>query len=66
MEIAAYLVYRRGRGERAVRVALGIFALQMVVNVAWSPVFFTLQAPFLALLVICTLWVPGSGRMTDR
>jgi tryptophan-rich sensory protein len=38
-------------------VALGLFALQMVVNVAWSPTFFALQAPFLALLVVLVLWV---------
>lgn len=57
MGVAAYLVYRRGIERRAVRVALGLFALQMAVNVAWSPTFFALQAPFLALLVVLVLWV---------
>jgi tryptophan-rich sensory protein len=55
MGVAAYLVYRRGIERRAVRMALGLFALGMVFNVAWSPTFFALQAPFLALLVVLTL-----------
>ncbi len=37
--------------------ALGVFALQMVLNVAWSPTFFTLQAPLAALGIILALWV---------
>ena len=54
--IAAYLVYRQGTARRPVRVALGVFAAQMVVNVAWSPTFFELQNPPLALGVIGLLW----------
>lgn len=57
MGIAAYLVYRRGLENRAVKVALGVFALQMVVNVAWSPTFFAAQELLLALGVILVLWV---------
>jgi tryptophan-rich sensory protein len=54
--IAAYLIYRQGTERRPVRIALGLFGLQMVVNVAWSPVFFELQNPSLALGVIGLLW----------
>lgn len=57
MGVAVYLVYRRGTERRAVRVALGVFALQMVLNVAWSPTFFALQALLAALGVILALWV---------
>jgi len=53
---AAYLIYRQGPERRPVRIALGLFDLQMVVNVAWSPVFFELQNPPLALGVIGLLW----------
>ena len=54
--IGAYLIYRQGLDSRPVQVALGLFAIQMVVNVAWSPTFFALQNPSLALGVIGLLW----------
>ncbi|MCL7418692.1 MAG: tryptophan-rich sensory protein, partial [Halalkalicoccus sp.] len=57
MGIAAYLVYRQGFEHRAVKVALGVFALQMVVNVAWSPAFFAAQELLLALGIILVLWL---------
>lgn len=56
MGVAVYLVYRRGIERRAVRIALGVFALQMLLNVAWSPTFFTLQAPLAALVIVLALW----------
>jgi len=55
--IAAYLVYRQGTDSRAVRFALGLFGLQMAVNVSWSPAFFQLQAPGVALGIIGLLWL---------
>jgi len=55
--VAAYLVYRTGVDRSDVRLALGLFGLQMIVNVAWSPAFFELQAPGLALGVIGLLWL---------
>ena len=55
--VAAYLVYKQGTDNRPVRVALGLFAPQMVVNVAWSPAFFALENPPLALGIIGLLWV---------
>lgn len=57
MGIAAYLVYRQGIENRVVTIALGLFALQMIVNVAWSPTFFAAQELLGALVVSCTLWV---------
>lgn len=66
--IAAYLVFRQGIERRAVRLALGLFGLQMVVNVAWSPAFFALQDPPLALGVITLLWllIVATVRAFDR
>lgn len=55
--VAAYLVYKQGTDNRPVRIALGLFAAQMVVNVAWSPAFFALENPPLALGIIGLLWV---------
>jgi benzodiazapine receptor len=57
MGIAAFLVWRKGLQERPVRVALGIFAIQLVLNTSWSIIFFGLQSLFVALIVIVFLWV---------
>jgi len=55
--IALFLVWRAGTDRRAVRIAIGLFAVQMAFNVAWTPVFFGLQAPLPALGVIGALAV---------
>ena len=56
---AAALVYLAGRdgaaGSGRVRTALGLFAVQLVVNVAWSPVFWGLERPDLGLVVLGAL-----------
>lgn len=58
---AAALVYLGGRKTRAERagrltrdaqIALGLFAVQLAVNVAWSPVFWSLERPDLGLVVL--------------
>jgi len=62
--VAVFLVAREGLAARRVQVALGLFALQFVFNIAWTPVFFTLQMPtaalgviaVLALLLVPTIW----------
>jgi len=64
MGVAVFLVARGGLDERPVRVALGLFGLQFVFNVAWTPTFFVLQRPLaalgvivaLALLLVPTIW----------
>ena len=55
--VALYLVWKRGRGTRAGNVALGVFVLQFGLNLAWTPVFFGLREPGLALGVIVLLWI---------
>ncbi len=55
--VAVFLVWRSGTERRAVRVALGLFAVQMAFNVAWTPVFFGLEAIVPALGVIAVLAV---------
>lgn len=56
MGVAAFLVWRRGLAVRAVRVALGWFLGQLVLNALWSPVFFGWHRIGLALIVIVLLW----------
>jgi len=61
--VAAWLLWRAGTGSREVRVALGLFAAQFVLNLAWSPAFFGLESPVLGLVVIVPLWVAIVGTM---
>jgi tryptophan-rich sensory protein len=53
--IAAWLVWR-ARGLRGAKLALGLFALQLAVNLAWPYVFFGAQAPLPGLLVVLLLF----------
>jgi tryptophan-rich sensory protein len=61
--IALWLVWRQGTDRREVRVAVGAFAGQMVLNLAWTPAFFSLQQPLVALGIILTLWVAILGTL---
>ena len=62
MGLASWLVWRRWRQsederERAGAMgALVLYAVQLVVNLAWSPVFFGMQRIGAALAVIVVLW----------
>jgi len=57
MGIAAFLVWRKGLHERRVRVALGIFVIQLVLNTAWTIIFFGLYSLFGAVIAIVFLWI---------
>jgi benzodiazapine receptor len=54
MAVAAWLVWRRG-GWTARKRPLGLYLLQLGLNAAWTPAFFGLQSPGLALVVILLL-----------
>jgi translocator protein len=55
MGVAAWLVWRE-RGFSGAPTALGLFLLQLVLNAAWSWLFFGLQRPDLAAAEILILW----------
>ncbi len=57
MGIALYLVWESGTQHRDVRVALGMFGVQFVLNVLWSFFFFGLRSPLLGLVDILLLWM---------
>ena len=57
MAIAAFLVWRKGLGERHVQWALITFLVQLVLNALWSVVFFGLQSPLSGVIVIAGLWI---------
>lgn len=53
---AAWGVWRRG-GFRAQRLPLGLFLTQLALNALWTPLFFGLRSPGLALVDIVLLWL---------
>ena len=55
MAVAAWLVWRE-RGTRDVRLALTAFAVQLLFNACWTPLFFGLHSPLAALVDILLLW----------
>jgi tryptophan-rich sensory protein len=57
MGVAAFLVWQSGPRESAVRIALAVFLVQLVVNVLWSAVFFGARTPLGGLAVIVMLWL---------
>ena len=57
MGIAAFLVWRKGLDCRKVKIALGIFIGQLVLNTLWSIIFFGLRSPGGALFEIIFLWL---------
>ena len=56
MAIAAWLVWRKA-GWRGASGALGLFAVQLALNAAWSPLFFGLRSPAAGLVDIVALWL---------
>lgn len=70
MGFAAWRVWARGPSPRVAR-ALTLFGVQLGLNAAWSPIFFALHRPDVALAVIVALDVALAGtilafRRVDR
>ncbi|HCC22133.1 TspO protein [Candidatus Uhrbacteria bacterium RIFOXYC2_FULL_47_19] len=57
MGVAAFLVWNKGLDRKGVKIALGIFLGQLVLNTIWSIVFFGLHSPGGALTEIIFLWL---------
>lgn len=55
MGVAAYLVWRQGWQRHVVRIALGVFAAQLLLNALWTPVFFAAHWLGVAFVVIVLL-----------
>ena len=55
MAVAGWLVWRR-EGLSGVTVPLAVFGFQLLLNVAWSGLFFGLRLPGVALVEILALW----------
>lgn len=57
MAAAAFLVWRTRGGFGGARRELGLYAVQLALNAAWSPLFFGAHRPGLALFDIGLLWL---------
>lgn len=57
MGIAAFLIWRKGWDQKAVKIALGIFGVQLFLNAIWSVIFFGFKNPGWAFVDIVFLWI---------
>ncbi|MEX0649821.1 MAG: TspO/MBR family protein [Candidatus Andersenbacteria bacterium] len=57
MGISAFLVWKRGLDRKDVKISLGVFLVQLVLNTLWSILFFGFQNPGAAFLEILILWL---------
>jgi translocator protein len=55
--IALFLVWRQGLDRRDVRFTIGIFAVQLILNIMWSLVFFGLHSILGGFILIMILWI---------
>lgn len=56
MGVAAWLVWNKGIDNPAVRRALVMFVIQLVLNMAWTFIFFGAKMPFAGFVEIVLLW----------
>lgn len=57
MGISLYLVWSKGLDDRAVKIGIALFAIQLFLNAIWSPVFFGLHSIKLAFYIILAMWL---------
>ncbi len=57
MGIALFLIWREGLGRKDVKISIVIFAIQLIINVMWSLVFFGGHNIFGGLILIIILWI---------
>lgn len=56
MGVSAYLVWSKSQQKPGVKTAMLMFLVQLVLNAAWTPIFFGLRHPEAALVVIVAMW----------
>ena len=57
MGISLYLVLIKEPRDAAVKSALWVFAVQLVLNAIWTPLFFGAKLPMIAFFEILVLWI---------
>ena len=56
MGISLFLVWDKASKNKFAKIAIGIFAFQLVLNSIWSILFFGMQSPIYAFIEIIILW----------
>ncbi len=57
MGVALFLIWQKGLKNKSRRIAIGVFAVQLVLNGAWTFLFFGAHLLGLALIEIGVMWV---------
>jgi benzodiazapine receptor len=57
MGISLFIVWHVGFKEQNVKIAIAIFAIQLILNSLWSVVFFGSKSPLGGFIVIIFLWI---------
>jgi translocator protein len=57
MATAAWLLWRHGTARADIRFALITFLVQLILNFAWTPVFFGWHGVLSGLIIIVALWI---------
>jgi benzodiazapine receptor len=57
MGVSAFLIWQKGIPKRKVKIALVFFAVQLLLNAIWTPLFFGLKSPLAAFIDIIFLWL---------
>ncbi len=56
ISLSAFLVWQKGLDNPAVKTALALYLLQLILNALWTPLFFGLKMPLVAFIEILLLW----------
>ncbi len=54
--LSFYLVWKKDFGKNK-KTAIGIYAIQLILNLLWSLMFFGLESPIYGLITILILWI---------
>jgi benzodiazapine receptor len=65
MGISAFLVWRKGLNTASGKTPAAAFILQLVFNCLWTPIFFGLRLPWVALGDIVILWLAVFAAITS-
>ncbi len=57
MGIASYFVLTSGNSGKSIRTSLGIYGVQLAVNVIWPIIFFNFELYFFAFVWLVMLWL---------
>ena len=63
MGISLFLIAEKGIKEKKVNAAIAFFAIQLILNIVWSLLFFGLKKPMFAFFEIILLWLAILGTI---